>query len=415
MNSKRTKFESLLEAVQGALVGMDSLGGIRFVNHRTELLFGYDRDDLIGRHIDTLVPESLWHVYLSHRDDYFADPRSRSMGLDLELKARRSDGAVFPVDVSLSRIDTGDVLLVITALSDVIKTKEAFENAQRMAAVVEHSDDAIIAKTLEGRITSWNPACERMFGFSSLEIIGRSIYLLIPEDRVAETQAMLTKLTAGGSVEHYETERVRKDGTRITVSTSESPIRDEDGMVVGISTIARDVTERRNAFKEARAMIESSQDSLVAISPEGTISDANEATVKFTGVPRKELIGTTFSDYFTDPERANQIYQRVFDQGAAVNYPLAIRHRDGTLTDVLYNASVHRDAGGSVLGVFAAARDVTQQRRTQRELAEQLAAGLRHLTELEIFQQLTVGRELQMIELHKEIEYLRGLVADDGT
>jgi PAS domain S-box-containing protein len=297
----------------------------------------------------------------------------------------------------------------------VIKTKEAFENAQRMAAIVEHSDDAIIAKTLEGRIMSWNQASEQMFGFSGLEIIGRSVYLLIPEDRVAETRTMMARLAAGGSVEHFETARVRKDGTRIAVSISESPIRDEDGMVVGVSTIARDVTERRNAFKEARAMIESSQDSLVAINPDGMISDANEATVKFTGVSRDELIGTPFSSYFTDPDKANRIYQLVFDQGTAVDYPLTIRHRDGTLTDVLYNASVHRDARETVLGVFAAARDVTHQRRVQGELADQLAAGLKHLTELEIFERLTVGHELQMIELNKEIEYLRGLITSDGA
>jgi PAS domain S-box-containing protein len=171
-----------------------------------------------------------------------------------------------------------------------------------------------------------------------------------------------------------------------------------------------DMTNQREAFEAARSMLESSLDSLVAISPEGMITDANEATVKVTGVSRDKLIGTAFSDYFTESEKANAIYQLVFERGMAVDYPLTMRHRDGTLTEVLYNASVYRDVKGNVLGVFAAARDVTKQMQAQREIAEQQARELERLVELERFQQLTVGRELKMIELKKEIESLRMLV-----
>jgi len=537
MSTRRTKFESLLEAVPDALVGMDQSGAIRFVNHQSELLFGYDRDDLVGRHIETLVPEPLWQIYSEHREDYFADPRTRSSGLDLVLNARHEDGGLFPVNISLSHIDTGDVLLEVTAVSDVTKQKQAFESAQRMSAIIEHCDDAIIGTTLGGIISSWNPAAERMYGYSDKpvigrsEILGRSIDLLAPPDRTGEISAILARIQAGESVEHFVTPHLRRDGTAITVSLSVSPIRDEDGVVVGASTIARDMTEAGNASEMARAMIESSQDSLVSISPDGMITDANAATVTVTGVPRSELIGTAFSNYFTDPARANAIYQLVFEQGLAVDYPLTIQHRDGTLTDVLYNASVHRgnggqvlavfaaardvtklreafeaaramiessldslvaispegmitdvndatvtvtgasreeligtafsdyftdpqkanriyqrvfeqgmavdypltirhadgrltevlynasvyhDTAGNVLGVFAAARDVTTQKQAQRELAEQLTEGLGRLAELELFQRLTVGRELQMIELKKEIEYLKRLVPMDG-
>jgi PAS domain S-box-containing protein len=153
---------------------------------------------------------------------------------------------------------------------------------------------------------------------------------------------------------------------------------------------------------------------LVAISPEGKITDANEATVKVTGISREELIGTAFSDCFTEPEKANKIYQLVFAEGMAVDYPLTMRHHDGTLTEVLYNASVYRDASDNVLGVFAAARDVTKQMQAQRESAAQQAKELDRLAQLERFQRLTVGRELKMIELKKEIESLRRLVQIDG-
>jgi PAS domain S-box-containing protein len=279
--------------------------------------------------------------------------------------------------------------------------------AGELAAIVKYSDEAIIAETLDGVITSWNPAAERMYGRTSQETIGKSLRLLSPLDRSGEIKAILAKIKAGEHVDHFETICVRKDGTRFPVCLSVSSIWDVDGVTVGASTICHDLTRQTQAFDAARGMIESSLDSLVAISPEGMITDANEATVKVTGVPREELIGTAFSDCFTDPAKANRIYQLVFSRGMAVDYPLTMRHRDGTLTEVLYNASVHRDTKGNVLGVFAAARDVTKQMQVQRENAAQHTRELERMEELERFQRFAVGRELKMIELKKELARLR--------
>ena len=148
-------------------------------------------------------------------------------------------------------------------------------------------------------------------------------------------------------------------------------------------------------------------DPLVTISGDGKITDANEATVKVTGVPQRELIGTDFSNCFTEPEKAREGYRQVFAKGFVTDYPLTIRHKQGRLTDVLYNASVYKDVRGNTLGVFAAARDVTARKRIEEELAEQRRKDLERLAELEKFQKLTVGRELKMVELKKEIEELK--------
>jgi PAS domain S-box-containing protein len=378
MPSQTTSFESLLEAMPDALVVVDRAGLIRSVNDQTELLFGYDRGELVGRPIETLVPESFREVHTAHREGYIAAPETRGLGEDLELTGRKRDGTVFPVAIALSSISTEHDLLVIAAARDLTHRKKAEADrrrADRMTAIVEHSDDGIISVTLDGIVTSWNPAAERIYGYSSEEIVGKSVGLTIARDRVGESSAILGRIGTGHPVEHVETIRVRKDGTMLPVSLTISPILDAHGLVIGASTIVRDVTKQRQAFEAARSMIESSLDSLVSISPEGKITDVNEATVKVTGVPREQLIGTAFSDYFTEPEKANEIYQRVFAEGMAVDYPLTMRHQDGTLTDVLYNASVQRDAAGNVLGVFAAARDVTKQRQAQyaRSLIE---AGL---------------------------------------
>ena len=242
MSSNMTMSENVPEVVPDALVGIDQVGVIRFVNYQTESLFGHDRDDLVGQPIQTLVPEYLWEVYSEHRENYFADPLSRSMGLDLELTGRRRDGTRFPVNVSLSVIDTGDVLLVITSAHEVTNRKRAFEDAQRMTAIVANSDEAIIGKTLNGIVTSWNPGAERMYGYSSQEIIGKSIQMLSPKDRTGEIGSILAKTKTGQPVEHLETIRIRKDGTVFPVSLSVAPIRDSHGAIVGLYAIAHDMT-----------------------------------------------------------------------------------------------------------------------------------------------------------------------------
>ncbi|MGD0063790.1 MAG: PAS domain S-box protein [Streptosporangiaceae bacterium] len=246
-----------------------------------------------------------------------------------------------------------------------------------LPSIVDSSDDAILSKTLDGVITTWNKAAERIYGYQAEEIIGRSISLLMPPDRRGEMVEILGRIRAGGRVDHYETTRRRKDGSTVPISLTVSPIHDAAGRIVGASSIARDITEwrrvheqLRSAAEYARSLIEASQDPLVTISAAGKITDVNEATVRVTGVPREELVGTDFPDYFTEPELAREGYLQVFARGFVTDYPLTIRHTGGALTDVLCSASVYKDADGHVLGVFAAARDVTDSRRLLQELSE---------------------------------------------
>jgi PAS domain S-box-containing protein len=247
-----------------------------------------------------------------------------------------------------------------------------------LAAIVEWSNDGIIGKTTDGIITHWNRGAERIYGYCAEEAIGKPATMLVPPSRHAEVHELLDKIRQGETVVSLESEGIRKDGTRIQVALTLSPIKDAAGAIIGISTITRDITEKKRmeeALRQAnvytRSLIEVSLDPLVTISPEGKITDVNSATENVTGRNRAELIGTDFSDYFSEPEMAREGYQRVFRQGYVTDYPLAIRHRDGHLTDVLYNASVYRDQGGEVLGVFAAARDITERKRAE--------AALRHL------------------------------------
>jgi two-component system, cell cycle sensor histidine kinase and response regulator CckA len=244
-----------------------------------------------------------------------------------------------------------------------------------LAFIVDSSNDAIIGKTLEGVITSWNPAAEKMYGYAASEVIGQSVRILACPDRLWEMDQILARIRKGECIEHYETVRSSKHGRMIEVSLAVSPIRDGIGHLIGASSIARDITEKRIAEQQTmavsdyvRSLIEASLDPLVTISSDGTITDVNEATTRVTGRTRHELLGTDFSDYFTEPERAREGYRRAFAEGYVTDYPLTIHRSDGRLTDVLYNASVYRDKAGSILGVFAAARDVTHRKRAEEAL-----------------------------------------------
>jgi PAS domain S-box-containing protein len=253
--------------------------------------------------------------------------------------------------------------------------RKAEKSVRRLASIVTSSNDAIIGKDLSGVVTSWNEGAEAIYGYSGEEMIGHPVSIVIPPARLAEFHAFMQKVAEGQQVRQLETERVRKDGRAIQVSLAVGPVRAETGEIVGVSSIARDISEAKQAEEKirraslyTRSLIEASLDPLVTISKDGKIMDVNQATERATGISREGLVGSDFSDYFTDPEKARRGYERVFAEETVRDYPLAIRHASGEVMQVLYSATVFRDPKGEVEGVFAAARDVTERMTVEEAL-----------------------------------------------
>jgi len=387
-----------------AIVGSTVEGIVASWNPAAERMYGYSGREVIGRSASLLAAEGT----ASEMNAILVRVKDGETVEHLETTIARQDGTVVPVSLTIAPIrdEDGVIVGVCTVHRDVTERTRAFDVAQRMEAIVESSDDAIIALTLEGIVTSWNPAAERLFGYTTEEIIGKPAETVTPEDRPEEMKDILAKVKAGQHIDHLETIRVRKDRSVFPVSLTVSPIRDADGAIVGTSMISRNMVELKHALRYARSLIEAALDPLVTISPEGKITDVNEATIKITGVPRDEVIGSDFSQYFTDPDKAHQGYDRAFSQGSLSDYPLTLIHQDGTLVDVLYNASVYRDFNDNVLGVVAVARDASKLRQ-QEALSGQLQEALESRIVIEqakgITSQrhgLTINQAYQRIRAH---------------
>ena len=262
---------SILEAIPDAVAAVNQQGVIVQINSQTEAMFGYTRDELIGQSVDMLVPKRHRANHHQHREDFHSKPKIRRMGSGLDLYARRRDGSEFPVEISLSPVATGNGAIVLSVIRDISdrkriendlrhaneelerrKARELRDSQNRMALIVDSSQDAIIGKNLDGIITQWNKGAEQMYGYSAMEMIGRNVSALCPPDRPDEIPEILQKIRRGERVNYFESIRVTKDGRRLNVSISVSPIYDADGKIVGASAIGRNITAQKKVEDQLR-------------------------------------------------------------------------------------------------------------------------------------------------------------------
>jgi hypothetical protein len=262
---------SILEAIPDAVAAVNQQGVIVQINSQAEAMFGYTRDELIGQSVEMLVPERHRPNHHQHREDFHSKPKIRRMGSGLDLYGRRRDGSEFPVEISLSPIVTGNGAIVLSVIRDISdhkrienelrhaseelerrKSRELRDSQNRMALIVDSSQDAIIGKNLDGIITQWNKGAEQIYGYHAAEIIGQNISILCPPDRPDEVPAILEKIRKGNRVEYFESVRVTKDGRRLNMSISVSPIHDGDGNIIGASAIARDITAQKKFEDQLR-------------------------------------------------------------------------------------------------------------------------------------------------------------------
>ena len=365
---------SLVESSDDAIISKSLDGTITSWNKAAETMFGYSANEIIGKPISLLVPKEGQEEFASLMEKIKQDQRIKHF----ETERIRKDGSIINVSVTLSPIKSrdGKIIGLSKIVRNISERRKNEEERIKLASIVESSDDAILAMDLNGKIVSWNRGAVKMFGYEEKELMGKSVQIIYPSERTDELIEIIHRLKSGSRIEHFETERKRKDGVTIDVSLSISPIKNKKGEIIEIAKIIRDISGQKRTSAYARSLIEASLDPLVTISLDGKITDVNEATVKVTGTYREELIGSDFSNYFTEPQKAREGYERVFKEGFVTDYPLSIRNSSGTTIDVLYNASVYKNDKGKVLGVFAAARDITETKKVSQYARSLIEASL---------------------------------------
>jgi PAS domain S-box-containing protein len=244
-----------------------------------------------------------------------------------------------------------------------------------LAAIVESAEDAVVTKTLDGIITSWNKGAERVFGYTAEEAIGKSVTMLIPEDHPDEEPSILARLRRGERIEHYETERVRKDGRRINISLTVSPIRDAGGRIIGASKIARDITGRRQAeatVREQAEVISQAYDAIFLRDSSNAITLWNHGAERTYGYTQGEALGRSPHELLKTetPVPLPDIYESLRRDGY---WEGELRHtrKDGAQIIVESRWATVRDERGEVSSILEITRDVTERRRAEEELREQ--------------------------------------------
>ncbi|MGN6553699.1 MAG: sensor histidine kinase [Verrucomicrobiota bacterium] len=241
------RLRAILETAVEGIITIDERGLVESMNRAAENIFGYRADEVVGHNVNMLMPSPYREAHDDYLGAYVQTGHAKVIGKGREVLGQRKDKSIFPLDLSVSEVRLAGRRLFTGFVRDITERKEAEKALSYYAAIIESTEDAVVGKTLDGLITSWNKGAETLFGYSREEIIGKPISILIPPDYADEESAIIQRITRGESVEHYETMRRRKDGKLIGISVTISPIRAPDGAIIGASKVARDITERKRA------------------------------------------------------------------------------------------------------------------------------------------------------------------------
>jgi PAS domain S-box-containing protein len=314
-----SKFKGLLDASPEAMLCVNAEGRIVLANTRALEVFQYERHELIGATVESLVPAGLRARHIAHRREYTANPSPHRMGRGMRLAAVRKDGSEIPVEISLATIDGDNGAVVFAAVQDITDRLAQARTDAQLAAIVDASNDAIVSKDLDGVVLTWNPGAERLYGYTAAEMIGRDVTVLLPPDRPGEEEIMLARVRRGELIRHHETQRVRQDGQTIYVSLSMGPLRDPAGAIIGASTISHDITaavaaeQRLRVEREQFQMImTAASDPFVSIDARGRITEFNGQAERLSGWQREEVIGLPVLDMIL-PVRYADSLDRVLD------------------------------------------------------------------------------------------------------
>jgi len=407
------RYRALFNLGPVAIYSIDASGVIENFNHRAAELWGRepalgDTDQRFCGSFKMFRPDGS---FMPHEQCPMAEVVSGKITAahDAEVLIERPDGSRVTVLVNIRPLknDRGEVIGAINCFYDITERKRADTAASRLAAVVQSSHDAIVAKDLNGIITDWNQSAERIFGYGPKEIIGKSVLTLIPKDRYSEEQDILKRIRRGEVVDHYETVRLRKDGTLINVSLTISPVKDLNGKIIGISKIVRDITRQKRAeqrLAEQSRLLDLSNEAILVRDTQDRITYWNHGANELYGYLPEEALGkVTHKLLRTEfPESLKCIYKKL-ERDDRWSGELVHKRKDGTKVFVMSHWALNRDGHGRSAFVLETNADITQRKQTE--------AALQRSKEMleKLVQQRTKALRVANAELENEISRRKGL------
>ena len=366
------------------------------VNQHFCNIVGYTQDELL----------QLTYKHITHPED-LADNIARAeemlAGRSERFSTRkryiRKDGSLVWVNLTASCVRDSDrkIKHFISIIDDITERLDADEARFRLASIIESSDDAIISKDLNGVIATWNAGAQRIFGYASEEIIGHNTMMIIPPEFHEEETRILRRLRRGERIDHFETVAVAKNGRRLNVSLTISPVKDSRGKVIGVSAIARDITERKRAeevgFKIASTLEESEKrlraafsqtySVLLLLSPDGTVLEANRAALEGMGFTREQVIGRKcWEPWWSGLPKEVEILKVSVEraaQGEIVREECSYRTANGTVRFADRTLAPVRDEKGAVVLIVASGLDITEKKELLDKLEQRVHARTQEL------------------------------------
>jgi PAS domain S-box-containing protein len=390
-------FHNVFNASPIGIVVENMDGQPLFVNPAFCSFLGFTEQELHSKHcVDFSPPEDA-------AKDWVLFQQLRAGSIDhyqLEKRYFRKDGSLVWGSLSISLLKSHPSPLVIAMVEDITARKAAEEGRFRHTAIVESAQDAIISKNLEARITTWNACAERIFGYTEEEAVGQPITIIIPPYLQDEENEILTRLKAGGRIEHYETKRLTKTGTEVDVSLTIGPIKDATGCVVGFSKIAHEITERKRAEEELqesqekfRSVFRDAGIGMVIVSPDGRFLAANKAFCECLGYTEEELRARTVESVtFKEdwPSFSQKLREAVAEGRNFQWFEKRCLHKGGRIVNTETSASLIRSKDGAPRYFVAEVLDVTSRIQAQLALSEMT----RKLIEAQEQERARIGREL---------------------
>lgn len=368
----RDRFKALYDLAPTGYLTLDPEGVVGEANLTAATILGIERKDLVGRKlVRFILPEDRDIFYLHQQETYLAWDKKTC-----ELHILRPDGKPAPIQLeSIAMHDKKDFRQeCLVAMRDITERRQMETERVRLAAIVESSSDAIISRSLDNIITSWNKGAEDMLGHTAQEALGRNYDILLPPERRNESDYVLQAIREEKKLESFESERVAKNGRRILVSTTISPIKDPNGRIVGISSIVRDITQQKKAEEAIQRSERNLADffsesplGLIWVEPDGRVLRANQAQLELLDSSTDQITGRHIMGFFTDPELAADLLERLTKKETLRNYQVRLRSAIGALKHVLIDANGLWERGQLVYSRWFV-RDITRRKELEREI-----------------------------------------------